>query len=172
MKAKTLRWTMVLCVAVALLGFQAPCDGADCPVERFKFDSGAQLEKLINDLNDTPEAWQAGVREVPRLYITNISARWRDKTAKDLDQVLRTRSSVCRLTALLDENEQASTNRRRLPRRWTDDPSDPGWGRRQLRLITTLVSPQDNDIYDYRPADPEQIDSSRPDESAPVIAIL
>ena len=154
MKAKTVLRSLVLYVAVGLLDFRAPCDGADRPVERFKFDSGAQLEKLINDLNDTPEAWQAGVREVPRLYITNIPARWRDKTAKDLDQVLRTRSSVCRLAALLDENEQASTNRRRLPRRWTDDPSDPGWGRRQLRLITTLVSTEDNDIYHYRPAAP------------------
>jgi len=64
MKAKTVRWTMVLSVAVGLLGFQAPCDGADRPVVRFKFDSGAQHEKLINDLNYTLEAWQAGVREV------------------------------------------------------------------------------------------------------------
>jgi hypothetical protein len=55
---------MVLCVTVGLLGFQTPCDGAGRPEELFKFDSGAHLEKLINDLNDTPEAWQAGVREV------------------------------------------------------------------------------------------------------------
>ena len=54
MMAKTVRWSLVLYVAVGLLGFRAPCDGADRPVERFKFDSGAQLEKLINDFNDTP----------------------------------------------------------------------------------------------------------------------
>jgi hypothetical protein len=57
---------------------------ADRPVERFEFESGEQLEQLINRLNYTPEAWQAGIREVPRLYITNFPKRWRDRTSKEI----------------------------------------------------------------------------------------
>ncbi|MGD9020004.1 MAG: glucosaminidase domain-containing protein [Desulfuromonadales bacterium] len=115
MKAKSVRWTMVLCVTVGLLGFQTPCDGADRPVERFKFDSGAQLEQLINDLNYTPEAWQAGVREVPRLYLTNIPARWRDKTAKELDVVTKKRVFFRLLGPLiLHSNELIQADRDRV----------------------------------------------------------
>lgn len=54
------------------------------PIERFEYESGEQLEQLINSLNYTPEAWQAGIREVPRLYITKIPPRWRDKTSKEI----------------------------------------------------------------------------------------
>jgi len=53
---------------------------SDRPVERFEYDSPEQLEALGKSLNYTPESWQAGVREVPRLYITTIPSRWRDKT--------------------------------------------------------------------------------------------
>lgn len=97
----TLRVTIGGFVMAGFLGFPAVCDSvekpagppsrvaADRPIERFEFDSGSQLEKLINDLNYTPEAWQAGIREVPRLYITNIPRRWRDKTSKDVDVVTK-----------------------------------------------------------------------------------
>jgi uncharacterized FlgJ-related protein len=54
------------------------------PVERFKYDSPEQLEELAESLNYTPEAWQAGVREVPRIYITTIPSRWRDKTSDEM----------------------------------------------------------------------------------------
>lgn len=64
---------------------------ADRPVERFEFESAEQLEQLINRLNYTPESWQAGSREVPRLYITKIPKRWRDKTSKELDVVTKKR---------------------------------------------------------------------------------
>jgi len=103
MMTTMMRGVVALFLMVGLFGFQTACDSAenvaaplsglaaDRPVERFKFDSGSQLEKLINDLNYTPEAWQAGIREVPRLYITNIPPRWREKTSKELDVVTKKR---------------------------------------------------------------------------------
>ena len=99
----TLRLTVAITAIVSLLGIHTACDSAEQksatllgasaerPVERFEFSSGSQLEKLINDLNYTPEAWQAGIREVPRLYITNIPPRWREKTSKELDVVTKKR---------------------------------------------------------------------------------
>ena len=47
---------------------------SDRPVERFEYDSPEQLAELAKSLNYTPESWQAGVREVPRLYITKVPA--------------------------------------------------------------------------------------------------
>jgi len=103
MIAETMRGTVVIIVMVGFFVFQVACDGREktttaAPgvvtgrsIKRFEFDSGEQLEKLINDLNYTPEVWQTGVREVPRVYITDIPPRWRDKTSKELDVVTKKR---------------------------------------------------------------------------------
>lgn len=88
---------------------------ADRPVERFEFESGEQLERLINRLNYTPETWQAGIREVPRLYITNIPKRWRDKTSKELDVVTKKRVFFRLLGPLiLHANELIQADRKQL----------------------------------------------------------
>jgi len=127
MMAATIRLTVAIFLMAGFLGFQSVCDSAekatasalgvdaDRPVERFKFDSGAQLEKLINDLKYTPEAWQAGIREVPRLYITNIPPRWRDKTSKELDVVTKKRVFFRLLGPLiLRSNELIQADRDRV----------------------------------------------------------
>jgi uncharacterized FlgJ-related protein len=40
--------------------------------------------KLFDELGYTPEAWQAGVRVVPRVYIAEIPQRWREKTVNEV----------------------------------------------------------------------------------------
>ena len=127
MMTSMVRVTVALFAFVGILGFQTSCDSAekaatpspgvsaDRPVKRFKFDSGAQLEQLINELKYTPEAWQAGVREVPRLYITNIPPRWRDKTSKELDVVTKKRVFFRLLGPLiLHSNELIQADRDRV----------------------------------------------------------
>jgi len=126
MIAATARGTLAAFVLIGLLGTQTACDSAeqkvpatgttaDRPVERFEFDSGAQLEELINKLNYTPQAWKDGVREVPRLYITYISPRWRDKTSKELD-VTTKKSVFFRLLGplVLHANELIQADRARV----------------------------------------------------------
>lgn len=125
--AVTARTTMAIIAMVGILAFQAACDSAgktetpvpgntaDRPVKRLEFDSIAQVEKLINDLNYTPEAWQAGIREVPRLYITNIPPRWRDKTSKEIDVVTKKRTFFRLLGPLvLHSNELIQADRNRI----------------------------------------------------------
>ena len=127
MMTSMMRVTVALFALVGTLGFQTSCDSAekaatpspgvsaDRPVKRFKFDSGAQLEQLINELNYTPEAWQEGIREVPRLYITNIPLRWRDKTSKELDVVTKKRVFFRLLGPLiLHSNELIQSDRDRV----------------------------------------------------------
>ena len=127
MMSATVRWTVAMFVVVGLFGFQTVCDGADktaaaAPgvasdrrVERFEFDSGTQLQQLINDLNYMPEVWHAGNREVPRLYITNIPPRWRDKTSKELDLMTKKRVFFRLLGPLvLHSNELIQADRDRV----------------------------------------------------------
>jgi len=40
---------------------------------------------LFDELNYTDEAWQAGIRDVPRLYLAEISDQWSKKTTKEID---------------------------------------------------------------------------------------
>ena len=111
---------------VGLSAFQAGCDeanqtatstgvDADRPVERFEYENGEQLEALINDLNYTPEAWQSGIREIPRLYITNVPQRWRDKTSDEIPVVTKKRVFFRLLGPLiLHANELIQADRDRV----------------------------------------------------------
>jgi len=87
----------------------------DRPVERFKYDSPEQVEELAQKLNYTPEAWQAGVREVPRLYITTVPSRWRDKTS-DAMPIVDKKRAFFRLVGplVLHANELIQADRQQL----------------------------------------------------------
>jgi uncharacterized FlgJ-related protein len=88
---------------------------ADRPVERFKYDSPEQVEELAISLNYTPEAWQAGIREVPRLYITNVPPRWRDKTSEGMPVVDKKRAFFRLLGPLiLHANELIQADRQHV----------------------------------------------------------
>jgi uncharacterized FlgJ-related protein len=87
----------------------------DRPVERFEYDSPEQVEELAKSLNYTPEAWQAGVREVPRLYITTVPSRWRDKTSEEMVVVDKKRAFFRLLGPLiLRANELIQADRQQL----------------------------------------------------------
>lgn len=57
-----------------------------------KNDSSSNVEirsykdmfKLFEKLNYTPEVWQAGIREIPRVYLPLIGDRWGPKTSKEI----------------------------------------------------------------------------------------
>ena len=88
---------------------------SDRPVERFKYDSPEQLEELAKNLNYTPESWQAGIREVPRLYITAVPPRWRDKTSDEMPVVDKKRAFFRLLGPLvLHANELIQADRQQL----------------------------------------------------------
>jgi len=39
---------------------------------------------LFDRLGYTQKAWQAGIREIPRVYLADIPDTWRERSAKDL----------------------------------------------------------------------------------------
>lgn len=127
MLVATVRGSVATIAMVGLLGFQAACDdtgkratptpgaATDRPVQRVEFDSGAQIEQLFNELNYTSETWQAGNREVPRLMITDIPARWGNKTSKELDVATKKRAFFRLLGPLvLHSNELIQADRNRV----------------------------------------------------------
>jgi Bax protein len=61
------------------------------PEERFEFTSYTEVGELFERLGYTPEAWQAGIREVPRVYLTNVSPRWRERVSKEVSVLTKKR---------------------------------------------------------------------------------
>lgn len=113
---------MISALVASLPGFGADNKDADSlgadadrPIERFEYESGEQVEELAISLNYTPEAWQAGIREVPRLYITKVPPRWRDKTSEDMPVVDKKRAFFRLLGPLvLRANELIQADRQQL----------------------------------------------------------
>ncbi|MGW8311763.1 MAG: glucosaminidase domain-containing protein [Desulfuromonadales bacterium] len=127
MMTNTLRLIAVIIATACLLEALVSCKNVeqtvspvpgvaqDRPVERFEFRSESELEQLISDLDYKPEDWQAGIREVPRLYITDIPARWGDKSSKELDVATKKQVFFLFLGPLiLHSNELIQTNRDRV----------------------------------------------------------
>jgi len=87
----------------------------DRPEERFEFTSYEQVQTLFEKLNYTPEAWQAGIREVPRAYLTTIAPRWRDSVSKEVTVLTKKRIFFRALAPLaLRSNELILRDRTRL----------------------------------------------------------
>lgn len=85
--------------------------------ERFEFESYKDIERLFEQKVYTTEVWRAGIREVPRLYITNIPERWRAKTSKEISVATKKRLFFRLLGPfVLRANELIVGDRRRLER--------------------------------------------------------
>jgi Bax protein len=75
------------------------------------------LEALFIDLNYTPESWMAGIREVPRMYLREITDRWSKHTVKEIDVLTKKRLFFRVLAPLvLRSNELAMLDRQRMQR--------------------------------------------------------
>ncbi len=54
------------------------------PEEQVEIHSYHDVQALFEKLSYTQVEWQAGIREVPRIYLTDIPPRWREKTSKEI----------------------------------------------------------------------------------------
>ena len=119
----TLQTLVLLAVAGFVQAAAAPvADAADTPAtaasrpeERFEFSSYQQVQTLFEKLGYTPEAWQAGIREVPRVYLTTIAPRWRDSVSKEVTVLTKKRIFFRAMAPLaLRSNELILRDRERL----------------------------------------------------------
>ena len=73
------------------------------------------MGELFEELNYTPEAWQAGIREVPRVYLTTIAPRWRDRVSAEVTVLEKKRIFFRSMAPLvLRSNEFILRDRARL----------------------------------------------------------
>ena len=79
------------------------------------FSNYKQILELFNELNYTTEAWQAGIREVPRIYLSEITDRWSKVTTKEIDIPLKKKLFFRAIGPLaLRSNELILQNRTRV----------------------------------------------------------
>jgi Bax protein len=85
------------------------------PEERFEFTSYTEVGELFEKLGYTPETWQAGIRVVPRVYLTTVAPRWRDRVSKEVSVLTKKRIFFRALAPLvLRSNEFILRDRARL----------------------------------------------------------
>ena len=84
-------WPLALLAPLAFSVCAQSVDSRDRPVEYFEYESYTELEPLAERLNYTQESWMAGVREVPRTYLTNVPPRWRDSVAGEVSVTAKKR---------------------------------------------------------------------------------
>ncbi len=69
--------------------------------QRFEYLSYKDIDQLFEQLDYTPETWQAGIREVPRVYLTDVSDNWRDKYTKEISVTHKKRLFFRAMTPLV-----------------------------------------------------------------------
>jgi uncharacterized FlgJ-related protein len=90
-------------------------------------ESTDDLLALFAEKNYTSKAWRSGIHEVPRLYITNITSGWRDKSGEL--PVLTKKGIFFRLLAplALASNEAILADRQRLLKADLNSDDDQQW---------------------------------------------
>lgn len=82
---------------------------------QYEFRSYKDIETLFKKLDYTPESWRGGSRAVPRLYLSNIPARYRRSTSKKFPVVTKKRVFFRVMAPLfLRANELVAADRNRV----------------------------------------------------------
>jgi Bax protein len=114
----------------------------------FEFESYQSVVELFVELNYTPEAWAAGIREIPRVYLTHIPERWRDKTSNEIATLNKKRlfframaPLVLRANELilLDRNRVAAS-RKQLVQSGKVSDEDSGWLQQLARRYGVIAA--------------------------------
>jgi len=74
----------ILCLGSPIAGMTQGVSNETRPAQDFEFQSYTELAALADFLGYTSEAWTNGSRAVPRLYLTEIPQRWRDRVSSEV----------------------------------------------------------------------------------------
>ncbi len=142
----------VFCVSTVCLG-GAPMEN-QLPVKTIQTNSTDDIFQLFDSLGYTAEAWRQGVREIPRIYMTNIPTRW--KSESDDLTVARKKEIFFRLLApvILRANELILQERDELSKLTASPFPDGSTEKKSLLGLARkykVIKKEDEDIS------PEQI---------------
>jgi Bax protein len=113
---------------------------------------------LFDRLGYTQKAWQAGVREIPRVYLADVPDTWRDRSAKELSVADKKRlffrliaPIVLRVNELiLEDRGRATQVTRRLAQGQSVTPDDQAWLTElavKYKVLESASEPLDHDIF-------------------------
>jgi Bax protein len=74
---------------LALLFSLLPFTNMALAEEVFEFESYQQLLTLFDKLGYTEAAWDSGLRDVSRVYLSHMPSRWRGKHSKEVQVHLK-----------------------------------------------------------------------------------
>jgi uncharacterized FlgJ-related protein len=120
---------MVALLAVPMFAQVTPAD-EKVPCRNYK-----DVLALFDRLGYTAKAWQAGIREIPRVYLVNVPDTWRERSAKELS-VADKKKLFFRLIApivlrinelILEDRTRAEALTRRLVQGQSVTPEDQAW---------------------------------------------
>jgi uncharacterized FlgJ-related protein len=131
MKATTLlaETLMAALLAVPMFAQVTPTD-ENVPCRNYK-----DVLALFDRLGYTPKAWQAGIREIPRVYLADVPDTWRERSAKELSVTDKKRlffrliaPIVLRINELiLEDRLRAKELTGRLAQGQSVTPDDQAW---------------------------------------------
>jgi uncharacterized FlgJ-related protein len=131
MKATTLLAEMFMAalLAVPMLAQVTPTD-EKVPCRNYK-----DVLALFDRLGYTQKAWQAGIREIPRVYLADVPDTWRERSAKELSVADKKRlffrliaPIVLRLNeVILEDRVRAKELTERLAQGQSVTPEDQAW---------------------------------------------
>ncbi|ADJ29738.1 glucosaminidase domain-containing protein [Nitrosococcus watsonii] len=102
-------------ISGALLGVLIFSASVVAVAEELAFQSYKEVETLFQQQGYTVDAWQKGIRKVPRIYLSNIPSRWKNKYSKEISTANKKRLFFRLLgPAVLRSNELILADRSRL----------------------------------------------------------
>ncbi len=79
------------------------------------FETEQDIEEFFERVNYSPRAWAEGVRELPRMFVTEVAARWRERAPTELSVLSKKRIFFrCMAPLALRSNELIRSERERL----------------------------------------------------------
>ncbi len=79
------------------------------------FETVQDIERFFEEVDYSPQSWAAGVRELPRMYVTEVSERWRQRAQDELTVQTKKRIFFRAMAPLaLRSNELIRAERERI----------------------------------------------------------
>src|SRR5262249_2337687 len=130
MRATNLLTTILMALLAMPVFAQITATDEKVPCRNYKDVLG-----LFARLGYTQKAWQAGIREIPRVYLEDVPDTWRARSAKDLSAADKKRlffriiaPIVLRINELiLDDRARAKKLSERLAQGQSVGPDDQAW---------------------------------------------
>jgi uncharacterized FlgJ-related protein len=154
MKATTLLANTLMAALLAVSMFaQVPPTDEKVPCRNYK-----DVLALFDRLGYTEKGWQAGIRDVPRVYLADVPDTWRERSAKKLSNADK-KSLFLRLIApivlrvnelILEDRVRAKELTERLARGQSVTPDDQAWLTElavKYKMLESKSERLDNDAF-------------------------